>query len=51
MAFALASPARLAGRTTAAAAPRRGSAVVVRASAAEPVDRRTVLGAGLAGKD
>lgn len=50
MAFALASPARLSGRTTVAAAPRRGSALVVRASAAEPVDRRAVLGAGLAGE-
>lgn len=51
MAFAVASPARLAARNTTAAAPRRGSAVVVRASASEPVDRRAVLGAGLAGKD
>lgn len=49
MAFAIASPARLAARTS-AAAPRRGSALVVRASASEPVDRRAVLGAGLAGK-
>ena len=51
MAFALASPARVAARTSAVAAPRRGSAVVVRASASEPVDRRAVLGAGLAGKE
>ena len=50
MAFAVASPARLAARPTTASAPRRGSAVVVRASASEPVDRRAVLGAGLAGK-
>jgi len=51
MAFALVSPARVAARASAVAAPRRGSAVVVRASASEPVDRRAVLGAGLAGKE
>lgn len=42
MAFAVASPARV------VSAPRRG-AVVVRAAAAGP-DRRSVLGAGLAGE-